>query len=1193
MSSGKKYIIAHGGKTKLSDVVNDCNLSICVDTKPGEPLSSILQKICANIKKAEGIYIEAGENVQIDGSGTKTSPYIVSATSAISSIGLKMPVGFKVEGSPLTKSGEINVTTELTGIIRGVAGSFSTVGIGYGLDFTNGILSSSFTSGEGIAFDGSKIVHGNTSNITNYLSTGPEVISSIEFDSFGHVVNITKRNIQISDFNISDDIGEIAQDAVYSMLNNGLHPNIVYNYNDFANTLDVTLNLDGNSIWQAVNDVISGGNGIVLNSDVSQKKLTISVQDSYIRSLLSDDNVIKYDSLTGVIGLEDIYKSRWETAYNDSIVAASISGSTNKVLTLTTRGGQTLNAPFTDLIIVDDKYPNSLTFTNGELVIGVENGEPLSTIIPLSKLHDVKITGLANNDLLRYNSTTQKWENWKHNFLTSYNETDPIFKASPAYWISGAEIQNWNYTYQKHIKSATITGDVNKVLTIVLHDGSLVTAPFEDLVGLENYVISGSFEPLTGNVVLKRNNDTDIVFSLDGRYLQSYTETDPIFVASPAYTITDLNINQWKTSYNEDIVDIYVTGTTSKTITLTRRDGSTLSAIFEDLIGDGTGGPGDCVADGNNYVTSIGFTAGTFTLNRLGMSSLTTTISLSQLLDVSFTALEQGQILMYNSTSGVWENKVAPYLTSFTENDPVANSKIVTINQGTGIIVSGFASQSVGSNPTWTLSFDKSYTDTFYVPLTRNISINGIQQNLNSDRSWTLTTSNIVEGTNLYFTNARVWSAISGTAPISVINGVVSHNVSNVTSGNYNNVTIDSYGHVTAGSNIPYITSAAIATLTDVTLSGLQNNQVLQYDVVSGKWINKNLPVPVDTNFANTDLTATGNRTHNFNGYDFVMNNLKGFSFNTLNAGLSNSYISSTVGTDVTLSLGVSNSSGENSIANISKSLIDLTASFLGQSAYIKIGNGSIDILQSSGNYTIANVQSGSSTDSILTLGTDNNLKKISQSNFLLSTDPRIVSWDSAAANEIVGIVVNDVTADLKRIVLTQKDGGTLTADFVDNSLVYTDENAQDAVGNILEDTDSIDVEYNDETPYIRVTLKDEYVFNLLRKTEVRFYVGTEGYPQVGETSFYLKDCNGNILTNKKIDFFRERVLEWEGDDYTYNAVTGLITVVNPFRTGERCLIKVEDVRMWQRCEGTPSTNYLLINSTDVLLINDTDSFVL
>ncbi len=47
-----------------------------------------------------------------------------------------------------------------------------------------------------------------------------------------------------------------------------------------------------------------------------------------------------------------------------------------------------------------------------------------------------------------------------------------------------------------------------------------------------------------------------------------------------------------------------------------------------------------------------------------------------------------------------------------------------------------------------------------YVPTTRTIEINGVVQDLSANRVWTLTTSNVAEGSNLYFTETRVRASL-------------------------------------------------------------------------------------------------------------------------------------------------------------------------------------------------------------------------------------------------------------------------------------------------------------------------------------------------------------------------------------------------------------------------------------------------
>jgi len=67
------------------------------------------------------------------------------------------------------------------------------------------------------------------------------------------------------------------------------------------------------------------------------------------------------------------------------------------------------------------------------------------------------------------------------------------------------------------------------------------------------------------------------------------------------------NITNWNTAYDNYITGISVTGTTTKTITLTQRDGGTISDTFTDLSGAG--------GDGNDFLVNGGFDPGTEVLS--------------------------------------------------------------------------------------------------------------------------------------------------------------------------------------------------------------------------------------------------------------------------------------------------------------------------------------------------------------------------------------------------------------------------------------------------------------------------------------------------------------------------------------------------------------------------------------------------
>lgn len=115
-----------------------------------------------------------------------------------------------------------------------------------------------------------------------------------------------------------------------------------------------------------------------------------------------------------------------------------------------------------------------------------------------------------------------------------------------------------------------------------LHDVNSTGVQNHDLIRYNS--ASGYWENfqanfVTGNVV--RPNETGVFLT---------GETDPIFLASTAYLINSTLTGQWGESYNDSITGVSVVGTSSKTITLYQRDGSTLTANFSDIEGTGGGG---------------------------------------------------------------------------------------------------------------------------------------------------------------------------------------------------------------------------------------------------------------------------------------------------------------------------------------------------------------------------------------------------------------------------------------------------------------------------------------------------------------------------------------------------------------------------------------------------------------------------
>ena len=75
------------------------------------------------------------------------------------------------------------------------------------------------------------------------------------------------------------------------------------------------------------------------------------------------------------------------------------------------------------------------------------------------------------------------------------------------------------------------------------------------------------------------------------------------------------NINNWNTAYNNHITGIAVTGTSTKTITLTQQDGGTITATFTDNSGSAAEQDTLATVTGRGATTTTASTFNTITMN--------------------------------------------------------------------------------------------------------------------------------------------------------------------------------------------------------------------------------------------------------------------------------------------------------------------------------------------------------------------------------------------------------------------------------------------------------------------------------------------------------------------------------------------------------------------------------------------------
>jgi hypothetical protein len=126
-------------------------------------------------------------------------------------------------------------------------------------------------------------------------------------------------------------------------------------------------------------------------------------------------------------------------------------------------------------------------------------------------------------------------------------------------------------------------------------------------------------------------------------------ETDPIFTASPSFGITNTNITSWTTAYNRSPVSLGFSGTSTKTLTLTKQDGTTLTASFGLTTSD--------TAEGSNLYYTDARARGAISLTTSGTSGAASYNSSTGVLNIpqyqgGVTSITAGTGISVNTSTG-------------------------------------------------------------------------------------------------------------------------------------------------------------------------------------------------------------------------------------------------------------------------------------------------------------------------------------------------------------------------------------------------------------------------------------------------------------------------------------------------------------------------------------------------------------
>jgi hypothetical protein len=183
----------------------------------------------------------------------------------------------------------------------------------------------------------------------------------------------------------------------------------------------------------------------------------------------------------------------------------------------------------------------------------------------------------------------------------------------------------------------------------------------------------------------------------------TYTNTTGVFSLTAGYSIpTTASQGNWNTAYNDSIVSAAVTGTTTKTLTLTQQDAGTITASWTDINTDAVtsvfGRTGVVVATSGDYNTSqvteltnlyftdarsraaLSFTAGSGAYNSTS-GVITIPTNNNQITNgsnyITLTSLSGSTGISYNNTTGAISSTITQY------TDALARASISLTTTGT------------------------------------------------------------------------------------------------------------------------------------------------------------------------------------------------------------------------------------------------------------------------------------------------------------------------------------------------------------------------------------------------------------------------------------------------------------------------------------------------------------------------------
>ena len=279
-----------------------------------------------------------------------------------------------------------------------------------------------------------------------------------------------------------------------------------------------------------------------------------SLDSTTYQGVLSGTGIVK--STGGTISYLTDNTANWDSAYNDKINSASVTGTTTKTLTLTQQDGGTITASWSDY----DTAPVTSVFGRTGAVVAASGDYTTSLVTEGTNLYF----------------------------------TDARARAAITLTTTGSS------------GSATYVGGTLNVPTYTLSGLGGVPTSRSLTINGTSYDLSADRSWSVGTVT-SVDLSVPTGFAITGNPITS-SGTLALAFATGYSLPTNASQTNWDAAYNDKINSASVTGTTTKTLTLNQQDGGTITASWTDINTDAVtsvfGRTGAVVAASGDYTTT-------------------------------------------------------------------------------------------------------------------------------------------------------------------------------------------------------------------------------------------------------------------------------------------------------------------------------------------------------------------------------------------------------------------------------------------------------------------------------------------------------------------------------------------------------------------------------------------------------------